>query len=115
DTGDPVATLVRVSHIHLFGLGLIFFLIGRIFVLCEISVWLKRTMVLIPFFAIGVDIGSWWFTRFSPSFFAYSVIFGGALMGLSFALQVGISLYQMWIYKPKARRDNERRREYRGS
>ncbi len=114
DTGDSVVTLVRVSHIHLFGLGLIFFLIGRIFLLAEIPVWLKSVMVIIPFFAIGIDIGSWWFTRYSPDIFAYSVILGGGLMGISFAFQVVISLYQMWFYKPKAGSSLERGGERSG-
>ncbi|GMR04629.1 MAG: hypothetical protein BMS9Abin23_0530 [Thermodesulfobacteriota bacterium] len=99
DTGESIGALVRVSHIHLFGLSIIFYLLGRIFILTEIPVWLKRLAVIIPFAAIAADIGSWWFTKFSPHFFAYTVIVSGALMGLSFAFQALLCLYQMWFVK----------------
>lgn len=101
DTGESVTSLVRVSHIHLFGLGMIFYLMGRMFLLVEINVTVKRIMVVIPFLAIGVDIGSWWFTKYTQntSVFSYSVIIGGTLMGLSFAFQSFLTLYQMWLYK----------------
>ncbi len=101
DTGESLSTLARVSHIHLFGTGILFYLLGRIFILTEMKPWLKRTVVVIPFAAIAMDIGSWWFTRYAAGFFAYTVIAGGALMGLSFAVQTFASLYQMWFYKPK--------------
>jgi len=104
DTGESIGTLVRVSHIHLFGLGMIFYLLGRIFILTEIPVLLKRIAVIIPFAAIAVDISSWWFTKFSPHFFAYTVLISGGLMGLSFAFQAIVSLYQMWFLKDHAGR-----------
>lgn len=104
DTGESIGSLVRVSHIHLFGLSMLFYLLGRIFILTEIPVLLKRTLVVIPFAAIAVDIGSWWFTKFSPHFFAYTVLISGAFMGLSFAFQALISFYQMWFYRPPVQR-----------
>ena len=36
-----------------------------------------------------------WFTRLDP-LFAYVVIIGGGLMGISVAFQILLSLYQMW-------------------
>ena len=107
DTGESIGALVKVSHIHLFGLGMIFYLLGRIFVLTEIPVLLKRIVVVIPFATIAVDIGSWWFTKFSPSFFAYTVLISGGLMGISFAFQSSISLYQMWFFKDPCERRYE--------
>jgi hypothetical protein len=35
-------------------------------------------------------------------FFAYTVLLGGALMGISFACQWLISFYQMWFMKEPA-------------
>ncbi len=105
DTGDTFATLVRVSHIHIFGLGMVFFLLGRIFILCEMPVRFKRIVVVIPFAAIALDIGSWWFTKYSMHIFAYVVMIGGIVMGVSFAFQALISLYQMWFFKYPVRQD----------
>jgi len=102
DTGVSVKTLVRVSHIHMFGIAFILFFVGRIFVLSEIPVMLKRVMVMVPFLAILLDILSWYITKFIPDF-AYVVVGAGGLMGLSLAAQILISIYQMWIYTPHKR------------
>jgi len=100
DTGASVQSLVRVSHIHMFGIAFIFFFVGRIFILCEMPIMLKRVTVAIPFIAILLDIFSWYLTKIAPGF-AYLVIGAGALMGLSLGMQILVSLYQMWVYKPK--------------
>lgn len=100
DTGATIPALVRVSHIHLFGIAFILFFVGRIFILCEMPVLIKRIMVAIPFMFLLMDISSWYITKIMPAF-AYVVIANGTLMGLSFGAQLLTSLYQMWIYKPK--------------
>ncbi|MBF0282651.1 MAG: hypothetical protein HQM07_08825 [Zetaproteobacteria bacterium] len=86
DTGTSIQSLVRVSHIHLFGIAFILFFVGRIFILCEMPVLVKRITVLIPFFAILIDITSWYITKFIPGF-SYVVIAAGAMMGLSLGAQ----------------------------
>jgi len=101
DTGATIPALVRVSHIHLFGIAFILFFVGRIFILCEMPVWLKRATVGIPFIFLLGDIASWYFAKFIPGF-VYAMIAAGALMGISFGAQILVSLYQMWFYKPKA-------------
>lgn len=100
DLGQSIKSLVRISHIHLFGMSFIFMLTSLIFVFSGISASVRALLVAIPFLAIWLDIGSWWFTKRDP-IFAYIVIGGGALMGLSLALQIGISLYDMWLARGK--------------
>ena len=95
-----IPTLVRVSHIHLFGIAFILFFIGKIFILCDINVYVKRLAVVIPFAAMLLDVLSWFITRENSSF-AYVVIFSGALMGISMGLQILLSLYQMWFFSKK--------------
>jgi hypothetical protein len=100
DTGMSIATLVRVSHIHLFGLTFIFFIVSSIFTHAYIKpLWLKCVVIVLPFLTIMMDIASWYLTKFWPGF-AWMVIISGALMGLSFATQWITSIYQMWFYKP---------------
>lgn len=99
DTGASVESLVRVSHIHLFGIAFILFFVGRIFILCEMAPMVKRVTVIIPFLAIVLDIFSWYLTKISPGF-AYVVVLSGGLMGLSLCGQILVSIYQMWLYKP---------------
>ena len=96
DTGATIPALVRVSHIHLFGIAFILFFVGRIFLLCEMPVMWKRIAVVIPFVAVLLDILSWYITKIVPNF-AYVVIFAGGLMGISLWLQIVLSGYQMWF------------------
>ncbi|MEE8343513.1 MAG: hypothetical protein V3R51_06875 [Gammaproteobacteria bacterium] len=99
DTGMDLFTLVRVSHIHLFGLTFIFFIVSTIF--CHSYVrycWFKALVISIPFLAIIADIASWYMTKvYEP--FAWVVLVSGGLMGICFAIEWLISIYQMWFYK----------------
>ncbi|MGO8865152.1 MAG: hypothetical protein ACLQME_01500 [Alphaproteobacteria bacterium] len=97
DTGENIVELARVSHIHLFGISLIFMFTGAIFALSETPVWLRVALVVFPYLTIIVDIGSWWLTKYFEPAFAYTVIIGGAGMGLALAAQIFISLWEMWI------------------
>jgi hypothetical protein len=96
--GAPLPALIRVSHIHLFGIAFILYFIGRIFILCDINVILKRITVAIPFLAMLLDVMSWYVTKYFPGF-AYVVVSAGALMGASMGAQLLISLYQMWLHR----------------
>jgi hypothetical protein len=97
DTGTGIFTLVRVSHIHLFGLTFIFFIVGTIFSHAYVRpVWFKCAVVALPFVSIAVDVSSWYFTKlYHP--FAWVVMAAGAVMGLCFAFMWVVSMYQLWF------------------
>lgn len=99
DTGMDIFTLVRVSHIHLFGITFIFFITSFIFTHAYMRpLWLKCVVIVVPFVTIIFDILSWYLTKlWTP--FAWVVLISGALMGVSFAIQFFLSIYQMWLYK----------------
>jgi hypothetical protein len=99
DTGADVFTLVRVSHIHLFGLSFIFFIMGLIFSHAYVRpVRFKCLVVAAPFVCIVADVSSWYFTKlFHP--FAWVVMGAGAAMGMCFAFMWAVSMYQMWFSK----------------
>ena len=98
DTGTDLFTLVRVSHIHLFGLTFIFFLMGLIFSHAFLRpVWLKSVIMGLPFLCIASDVSSWYFTKLYSGF-AWVVLFAGALMALSFATMWVVSMWQIWFY-----------------
>lgn len=100
DTGTPISTLIRVSHIHLFGLTFVFFIMGHMFSHAYVRpVWFKCAAIATPFVAIVTDVSSWYFTKlFHP--FAWLVLGGGALMGLSFAFMWAVTMYQLWFSRP---------------
>ena len=99
NTGTDLYTLVRVSHIHLFGLTFIFFVLGFIFSHSYLRpVWLKITIIAMPFFGVIVDVLGWYVTKvFTP--FAWMVLIAGVINGLSFAVMWIVSMYQMWFYR----------------
>jgi hypothetical protein len=97
DTGADIFTLVRVSHIHLFGISFIFFIMGLIFSHAYVRpVWFKCAVIALPFLAVMTDVSSWYFTKlYHP--FAWVVMSAGATMGLCFAFMWIVSMYQMWV------------------
>lgn len=95
DTGPSFSALARVSHVHLFGISIIFLLTGGIFALSEVSGAWRVVIIATPYMAIWADIGSWWLTKFAPVF-SWVVLIGGGAMGAALAAQIVISLWQMW-------------------
>lgn len=101
DMGQSFLRLARVSHVHLFGMSIIFLLTGGIFALSETSGMLRLTIIVVPYVSIWADIGSWWITKYVPAF-AYVVLIGGGFMGLALAAQILMSLREMWFKKSTA-------------
>lgn len=98
DTGMSMNSLLKLSHIHLFGISLLLFMLGSIFIQAEVNVWFKRFLVVSPMLAVFVDVLSWFLTKYD-SHYAIIVIAAGGILGVSMALQIMISLYQIWTLK----------------
>lgn len=96
DTGPTIAQLAKVSHVHLFGISIIFFLTGCIIALSETAAWFRTLLIVTPYAAILADVGAWWLTKFE-AVFAWIVVTGGALMGLALASQILVALWEMWL------------------
>ena len=101
DTGMSVATLIKLSHIHLFGISLLLFTLGSIFIHAEMNVLFKRILVVAPMMGVFMDIFAWFLTKWDPVY-AWVVVVAGSVMGLSMGLQILISLYQIWFLKRPA-------------
>ena len=102
DTGTDIFILVRNSHIHLFGLTFVFFMMGQIFSHAYLRpVWLKCLIIAAPYLCLSTDVSSWYFIKlFHP--FAYLTMAAGAGMGLCFATMWFVSMYQMWFSRTPA-------------
>ncbi|NOZ10422.1 MAG: hypothetical protein GXP09_05220 [Gammaproteobacteria bacterium] len=96
DTGVSIQSIVRLSHIHFFGIGFIIFTVGLVFQRATLRPWLKYTLIVAPFVAVFADIAAWFLTKWDPVF-AYTVVIAGACLGFSIGAQIIISLYQMWF------------------
>ncbi|WP_211325029.1 hypothetical protein [Hydrogenothermus marinus] len=101
DTGATIEQLTRVSHIHLFGMAFIFMLLGFVFSFSiGINKIVKSILIFTPFAFQFIDISAWWLTKYWPDF-AWFVIIGGFGYFTASVIMILISLYQMWIMKPR--------------
>ena len=97
DQGASVDSLTRVSHIHLFGIAFIFFIMGFIFSMSVgIPKWLKEVVILLPFVFLILDIISWWLTKWAPGF-AWFTMIGGIGYSLASTFMWFTCIYQMWV------------------
>ena len=100
DTGESVATLVRDSHIHLFGMTFIFFVVGLMFSHAYVHpVWFKSAVIATPFATIAADIISMYLIKLYH-LFAWVTIASGAGSAACFAFMWLVTLYQMWFFRP---------------
>jgi hypothetical protein len=98
DTGKSIPRLVSLTHTHLFSVGIVIFLLAFIFSFTKFSEKIKVSIFLLAFFASAFDVGAWWLAKSSASL-APLVIMGGALLAVSFALLILLSLFDMWVRK----------------
>lgn len=95
DEGASFEGLTRVSHIHLFGISFIFFLMGLIFSFAvNVPRKVKVLAIAFPFGFLILDVLSWWLTKLSPHF-AWLTIIGGIGYSLASAFMWVTSMYQM--------------------
>jgi hypothetical protein len=95
--GASIQSLTRVSHIHLFGISFIFFIMGFIFSFSVgVPRMLKIIVMLFPFAFLILDVLSWWLTKFSPHF-AWLTIIGGIGYSLASTFMWFVSMYEMLI------------------
>lgn len=104
DEGATIATLTRVSHIHLFGIAFIFFFVGLIFSLASgFSTTMKSLLIFAPFMFLIIDIAAWWLTKMQPGF-AWLVMIAGLGYSLASTVMIFTSLYQMCIMPYRTRK-----------
>lgn len=96
DHGASFSSLTRVSHIHLFGIGFIFFFVGFIFSLARFNLFWKCVLIATPFAFLIIDVLSWWLTKLNPNF-AWFTIIGGFGYSLASTIMLFTSLAQMWL------------------
>lgn len=94
DHGMSMETLVKLSHIHLFGIGLVTFVLGFVFCFSTLPAWFKNVTIVAPFFAMVIDITTWYLTKWDP-IFAYTVVVSGLILGTAWGIQIFVSLYQI--------------------
>jgi len=97
DKGKPLSALAQLSHTHGFGMSVFFLFMAVIFSFSSFPLKYRIISCSLPFIAIVMDVSSMWLTKFVSPIFAYTVLLGGILIGISFAILFFGSLYDMWI------------------
>ena len=99
DTGPSVASLTRVSHIHLFGISMLFFGVGLIFAFARgFDPVFKSLLIVAPFAFLILDVMAWWLTKWQPGF-GWLVMLGGFGYSVASSVMIFTSLYQMWLIR----------------
>jgi hypothetical protein len=96
DHGASIASLTRVSHIHLFGISFIFLFVGWIFGMAEFNQNWKLILISTPFAFLVLDVASWWLTKFWPGC-AWITMIGGLGYSLAAMVMFATSFAQMWL------------------
>jgi hypothetical protein len=88
--------LLRMSHQHLFGHGVMYFLTGALFLTTQGREEVKTAVVLLPFVGAGLDLGSWWLLKYNARDWESLSMISGTLFTASFLYMVVVSLWQLW-------------------
>jgi hypothetical protein len=103
DEGATFGSLIRVSHIHLFGISFIFMFVGIIFSFAATTSELNKCIAIgMPYVFLVVDILSWWLTKLNPMF-AWLVILAGAGMAMAFTFMWFVAFKEMWFLESHSR------------
>ena len=88
---------LKWTHIHLFGMNMIFIFLGAITLFLDLSGRTRAWLIVLPFFGVLVDIVGVWLKGYvSPAFFWLHVP-GGALFGAIFIFVSLRALWEMWF------------------
>ena len=87
---------LKWTHIHLFGMNMIFIFMGAITIFLNISIRARTWLVILPFIGVLVDIAAMWFKGYiSPAFF-WLHIPGGGLFGIAFVIVSARAFWEMY-------------------
>ena len=87
---------LKWTHIHLFGMNMIFILMGGITIFLDLRTKWKTLLVVLPFAGVLIDIATMWLKAFvSPAFF-WLHISGGGFFGVAFFYVSLRAFWEMW-------------------
>jgi hypothetical protein len=87
---------LRWTHIHLFGMNMIFIFAGAITLFLDLPARIRAWLIVLPFVGVLVDIAAVWLKGYiSPAFFWLHVP-GGVLFSTIFVFVSLRSIWEMW-------------------
>ena len=95
----PDKEMLSIVHSHILSMSLIFFLLGLILSITNISRSLKLFLMIEPFFSVVLTFGGIYLLWKGILWMKYIVMFSGILMTASFTIAVLIILWQLFRSK----------------
>ena len=90
---------LKWTHIHLFGMGFIFIIMGVVTLLLNVKESIKAWLIILPFIGIFIDISALWLKTFVSPHFFWLHLPGGNLFVLIFLYVSMKSFQEMWFKK----------------
>ncbi|MDX1706957.1 MAG: hypothetical protein R3274_00050 [Desulfobacterales bacterium] len=87
---------LKWTHIHLFGMNMIFIFMGAITIFLNISIRARTWLVILPFVGVLIDIAAMWLKGYISPVFFWLHIPGGGLFGLAFAVVSARAFWEMF-------------------
>jgi hypothetical protein len=84
---------LKWTHIHLFGMNMIFVFMGAIALFLNISIKARTWLVVLPFIGVLLDIAAVWLKGYIAPEFFWLHMPGGGLFGMVFAI---VSIRAFW-------------------
>lgn len=94
---DKFVWVLKWTHIHLFGMNMIFIFMGMISYCLNLSEKLRTWLIVLPFAGIFIDIAAMWLKAFISPVFFWLHIPGGNLFVTVFVIVSVRALWEMWI------------------
>ncbi len=96
--GMSLPKLAQTTHVHLLGFSMLWGLTGLIFAFTSYPFWMR--LVIGPWVLVAqvLDISCWWLSRMEGHgpYFAQAIMVTGGLVALGLALQVVLSLFNLF-------------------
>lgn len=87
--------IVTLVHNHVLSLSVIFFLLGGLLLLTNLSPILKKILIVEPFISLLLTFGGIWVMWSGILWFKYVIMLSGILMTATFTTSVLIILFQL--------------------
>lgn len=92
--------VLSVTHVHIFMMPLILFVLSRILTMTLLRARLKNIVYTVSFTGTALNLAGPWLIMYIAPQCAIILFISYILMGLSFPVYILLPLYEMWI-KPK--------------
>lgn len=91
--------MLTIVHTHILSMSFIFFLLGGLVWLTELSKKVKLFLTVEPFISVILTFGGIYFLWMGHLWMKYVIIFSGFLMTATFTISILLVLYQLFVCK----------------